>query len=152
MKLNRNYILCAVIGAFLSINLACGGASTTNSNANNSNTNPAKADENRDMSPVTVSAGDLSEKEHKGRTVTITDLRLAAITPTKLDLVTPSGVGRVSCIGDFNSYMASSKRVEELASKGISNAPKATIKGVYKQGSRMDTVTVEPCGLTDLEK
>ena len=152
MKFKRNYITCALVGAFLAINLACGGGTTTSSNTNNLNTNSAKTEENRDMSPVTVSASDLSEKEHKGRMVTISDLRLTSITPTKLELSTPSGAGKVSCIGDFNSYMASSKRVEELASKGISNAPKATIKGVYKQGSKMDTVTVEPCGLTDLEK
>ena len=104
------------------------------------------------MSPVEITAGDLSEKEHKGRTVTISDLRLTSITQTKLELSTPSGAGKVLCIGDFNSYMTSSKRVEELASKGISNAPKATIKGIYKQGSKIDTVTVEPCALIDVEK
>jgi hypothetical protein len=151
MTSKRNYILSISVCAALAFTMACGGA-TTGSNSNNSNANASKADTNRDMSPVTVSAGDLSEKEHKGRTVTITDLRLASITPSKLELVTPSGAGRVSCIGEFSSYMESSKRVEELVSKGISNAPKATIKGVYKQGSRLDTVTVEPCGLTDLEK
>lgn len=153
MKFNKTYILCAILSAFLSINLACGGSSATSNNANNSNTNSAKTADNRDMSPVTVSAGDLSEKEHKGRMVTITGLSLAKITPTRLELVTPSGVGRVSCIGDFNSYMASSQRVEELASKGISNAPKGTIKGTYKEKSSVtDTVMIEPCVLTDLEK
>lgn len=154
MKFNKNYVLCAILSAFLSFGQACGGSSTTSSNAsNNSNANSEKTADNRDMSPVTLSASDLSEKEHKGRMVTITGLSLAKITPTKLELVTPSGVGRINCIGDFNSYMASSQRVEELASKGISNAPKGTIKGIYKEKTSVtDTVIIEPCVLTELEK
>lgn len=143
MKLKKNYISTALIGAFLLINLACGGASTTSSNANNSNNNSAP----KDTSPLTITASEFKSKEHIGRAVTISEVELRGIYNTSLDI--KADMVEINCVGDFSSYMASADRVKELRTSGKS--PKATIKGVYKEYEN-GKAKIEPCSLIDLEK
>lgn len=143
MKLKKNYISTALIGAFLLFNLACGGSSTTSSNANNSNTNSAP----KDMSPVTVTADEFRTKENIGRPITITGVELVGIYSTSLEF--KANMAEIKCDGDFSSYMSSADRIKEL--RLANKSPKATIKGVYKEYENGKAV-IKPCVMSDLEK
>lgn len=148
-----NKIGIAAIALYLTAALGCGGSSADSGNSNSSNkakANSSASEGPRDMSPVSVTGSELSEKQHKGREVTVSELRLKQISPNSLWLVTASGAQDISCDGEFSSYMSSAKRVDELVAKGISNAPKATIKGIYLEKS--GAIRITPCVLVDLER
>lgn len=143
MKL-KNYLSFALFTAFLSINLACGGASTTSgNNSNNSGANSAP----KDTSPITLTADEFRSKENIGRPITITGVELRGIYATSLDV--KANLAEISCVGDFSSYLPSADRIKELRLQNKS--PKGTIKGVYKEYEN-GKAKIEPCALTDLEK
>lgn len=173
MKFKRNYIFCAVIGAFLAISLACGGASNTSSNANNSNasaksnasnaSNQNSAAPVSDKPPATIEAGqfttsELSElRDSPGRMVTASG-NLVFVSEGEKELTLSSAkapasgtpFSEVACKGDFAKYSGIKDKITD-ATKKLS-PPRATVKGtVAKEQNQEGVLILEPCVMSDLK-
>ena len=148
------------------------GNSPTKPAANEAeNTNSAEAETpNRNVTPVTVSAGSLftgnfqytSEREefkekYLNRMMTISDLYLWEVTSTEITASDKKEGGGhfVKCEGSFNDYMDSAAKIKEIKEKG--SPVKATLKGTlkdakeYASSSQMQ-ITLTGCVLAEIEK
>jgi len=159
----------AILASFALLS-ACGGATTSNSNAANSkNTNTANSNSNStassssavvsDKPPITTTldnlqlSSDFSDAgEFPGRIITASGYINVASEKT---LTIGYGYGstaagnHIDCKGDFSKYSGLSDKANAQAKDN--KAIKATVKGSVKSMSDK-TLTLEPCVLEDLAK
>lgn len=171
-------LISALVLAYLTLTLACGGPATgnaSNSNKGTSNKSPSSsndnsssktdassdakaADPNRDMSPVVEDAYAFFQlidsstgtppEAYIERMATVSDLKLMKIESSTLSLQ-DEWYTQLDCEGSFSSYLSAKDDVERLA-KGDKPA-KATVKGTIKE-ARKGYAKLDPCVLTDIKK
>lgn len=186
MKRNFKYFTAAFLLA-LTIFSACrsGGAGNANSSngssvnstirntnsANSSETANTNSAENKNTTPVAVTAdnlftGDYSnytglvelEKKYKDRVLIVSDMNLWEITEKEITASDRllSGGNFIKCEGDFAEYMDSASKIKELRDKGV--AVKGTLRGTVTDVREVPgmagqaQITMNPCVLASLEK
>ncbi len=133
------------------------------------NTNEAEKP-NRDLTPVTITAGELFtgnyrytsdveefKTKYTDRVMTISGLNLWEVTMYEIRGTDrkESGGNFVKCEGSFSEYMDSASKIKDIREKG--NPMKATLKGTMK-GAKEFTgygqleVTLTNCVLSEIEK
>jgi hypothetical protein len=175
MKL-KNYLIVITMSIFLTINPACGGAATSQSNnADKSDSAENTAPKNTAAAvsptspavstapPATIEAGNITTSEFidlkgsAGRMITATgNLVLVSEIEDELTLnsakAPASGTpfNEVLCRGDFTKYTGIKGKIA-IAVRNL-NPPRATVKGTVAREQNQDGVMIlESCVLADLK-
>jgi hypothetical protein len=179
-KIMKKTLILFALAVFLS---ACGANQPKNAAVvapenKSANTTPANKNEttsetekpNRDLTPVTVTAGSLftgnyrytSEVEefktrYADRVMTISGLYLWEVSMSEITATDKKEAGGnfVKCAGSFSEYSDSAGKIREIREKG--NPMKATLRGTMKSARDFTSagqleITLTDCVLAEIEK